>query len=295
MSLAKSLSTEQTTEIRLLIYEMLLVARNTYDTDPLMIRDPLEYDPDTPSLGLLRCIVGPFTYPDSAILRTCRTIAAEATKTLYSENKFQFPLSWSDCESDVRLQRLGNGPGCSAENLDQRFPTPMSGYKGQNIASAIKPFAFTAFLHSIGFVNAQAITSLSFCAGTCGHSAVYMPNVTELIVSYLPKLRSLKVRVVQSFKQSYYSDYHNGSNESSDAESIGSQSSHDSDGNSTSSLRADRAFWPMYRALEDFVKRVVWLKDFRYVGQRVFKARSARSGWAKLKALEQVVRKRTEL
>ena len=59
---------------------------------------------------------------------------------------------------------------------------------------------------------------------------------------------------------------------------------------------ANRTFWPMYQALQYFVSRVTWLKEFEYRGQKYFRETNLgiTGGWNRLKDLERIVQERAD-
>ena len=211
-----------------------------------------------------------FKDPYPAVLFTCRTIAAEATPILYRENSLQFHFEATDPDE----------PTPSARSI-RKLCTKLFNYSSDSwstrVALAFRSSDFAIFLNIIGPINAASITSLSFYGPDADCVADCVPTVTELVAHHLPCLQSLKIYVGEA-------DIH--WDESPDYVHP----------NRASPFWANGDFWPLYRALQGFIERVEWLREFEYEGQEHFcEFYSEMEGWHQLKGLEEVVKSRTEV
>lgn len=166
---------------------------------------------------------------------------------------------------------------------------------------SIRFSTFAAFLNIIGPANAASMTSVSFYGSDADRVACCLPGITELVVLHLPRLQNLKI-----FVGGRHIDPDEGTPEWF----------HPNRNSPFYTFRRQGALGPMGRALEGFVDRVTWLKEFKYEGQMVFQYYHGdndsgeergpwqlddrrswevfqdRGGWRKVKGLEEVVRKR---
>lgn len=213
--------------------------------------------------------------PSSAILSTCRTIAAEGSLMLY-QNTIEFDLDPTNPDgSDIKLSTR------AICNLSSNiFKYDSSGWS-ETITPTFCAAIFAAFLNVIGPGNASKLISLSFYASDADRLAHCLPAVTALVADHLPSLRRLGIHVggrgIRAVDRGSPEDWHPSSNSPFYA------------------FWRNRGFTPLYKELESFLERVSWLREFVYEGQVVFDfSDQNEGGYRKLKALEDVVRSRNE-
>lgn len=179
-------------EIRLMIYEELLVSRKRYRKGWRDSKHKLWLHPTrtTRSCGdriwdTEESSDKNTSYPDSRILRTCRTIFHEATPILYRGNNLVFR-----CTRSWKLRGLNWG---LREYCGKIFSYSAMGKTKPDIALFFS-FDFVAFLHRIGPANTAQIRSLRF-VGMNGYEDIVlsMPIITRLVSRYIQQLQSLEV------------------------------------------------------------------------------------------------------
>lgn len=182
-------------------------------------------------------------YPN--ILRTCRTVYREAgpflESTYYSETAFDFLLlpDYEAIASPKEVQRDGS----------RIFEYKEEHWQEQDVVAKIfRASRFAAFVNKIGAVNAAKITHLKIWGVDCDVIAEQMPLFTGLAKMYMPGPREVDVWV---------------------CENPGDAMDNSLDIFQSSGWENGQ-FWPMYRALEDFVGQITWLRRFQYDGQEDF-------------------------
>lgn len=129
--------------------------------------------------------------PDTTILRTCRTIAQEASPVLYGNNDFRF-----GCFSSDRLLVLD----CDLREYCNKIFKYTAAEISECKMTALLSFDFAAFLYTIGPVNATYISSLAFLARSADEITACLPVMTRLVALHLPALRCVELRTMGRLK-----------------------------------------------------------------------------------------------
>lgn len=213
--------------------------------------------------------------PSAAILATCRTIATEATSILYCKNTIEIVLGSSPVGRRCNPSERDIRPLC--ENIFNLNPDKWS----TNVALSFRASVFVAFLNTIGPVNAKGITSLSFASSDTDNIANRIPTITSLVELYLPNLQQLKIRVT---------------GRDMDPSICCLECDHPNPASPWHAFWLYGGFTPLRKRLEDFIRRITWLKDLKYEGQMVvmYPYTHDPGGYRELKALEVVVKRRTQ-
>ncbi|KAI4272054.1 MAG: hypothetical protein LQ337_005585 [Flavoplaca oasis] len=183
------------------------------------------------------------------VLATCRTVHEEATPILYQENTFCF---WTD-HIDLEFDHLSRDAKRVCQDL---MSYTIDGDTNEDVSKSIKLYSdvpspvnestFAAFLRRIGPYNASLIRGLKLTCWNPYQAADDVVLATQLCYFHMPSLQSLKLCVFEK-------------------EGIHWEESPDYFHPDWSS-----PFWcngpsnPMYRALQRFVDKLVWLRELEY-------------------------------
>ena len=205
---------------------------------------------------------GPLT---PGILSTCRTIQQEATPILYSENSFIFRTDW--IEMDITNQPRDLFKICkdlmSYDPEDWKCVAPWP----------LDESTLGAFVRKIGRANSNCIRSLALYSDDTNQAVTDLRIATQICAYHFRSLERMQLHIWEkeiAWEES--PDYYHPDR--------------------SSPFWANGPLRPLLKALNGFVGRIDWLKEFEYdrTGQRCFVEHNAMN---KIRLVESFVKQRS--
>ena len=201
------------------------------------------------------------------ILSTCHTIFSEATPILYSKNMFGFSADYHGVDFPTT-------PAILKRDVKHLMSYSAEDWEEHRVPVSIKGSTVAAFIRKIGSYKSSLVRSVELRSMDTDEATNDILLATQLAAYHLPGLESMRLLISKKdicWKESpeyWHPDC-------------------------TSPFWTNGIFAPMFKALNEFVSRIHWLRQFGYddYGQPDF---DDPRGELKLRELEKLVERRTQ-